>query len=302
MALGDRTKLRHSGALYALLLPTFILLSAFTFVPFVWAFTTSLYEYEIGGEPRFIGLDNYFEYFGDVTFFISIRNMLLLTAFAVVVNIVVPLGIARLIFSLSSERARYLYRVLFLIPVVVPGVAQYLIWKTMIYGESGLVNEFLRALGLEGVARAWLSDPSTALLAVAFVGFPFANGINILIFYAGLSAIPESVHEAARLDGATGLRKFLTMDVPLVLSQIKLLVILTIIAGVQGFEGVFLLTRGAPGFETMVPGLWMYYNAFNWQRMGFACAIGVVLFLTIAGLTALNARYLKSSEQVQGQR
>src|SRR3982750_1565483 len=96
------------------------------------------------------------------------------------------------------------------------------------------------------------------LWAVAFIGFPFAGGINILIYYAGLSSIPESVHEAAVLDGATGLRKFFTIDVPLVLSQIKLLMILTIIGGVQSFEGMFVLTKGGPGFRSMVPGLWMY--------------------------------------------
>ncbi len=293
---------RSSGALYMLLLPTFLLLSVFTFVPFFWAFAASMTDYEIGAESTFVGLANYMEYFEDPTFLISFRNMMLLTVFAVAANIAVPLGIAKLIFSLKSERARYLYRILFLVPIVVPVVAQQIIWKGMIYGESGFLNELLRMFMGDAAARAWLADPDTVLPAIAFVGFPFANGINILIFYAGLTAIPESVHEAARLEGATGFRKFWAMDVPLVLSQIKLLVILTIIAGVQSFEGIFLLTRGGPGFESMVPGLWMYFNAWSFQRMGFACAIGVVLFLIIAGLTALNARYFKSSEQVQGLR
>lgn len=302
MPLVESMKLRTTAPLYALLVPSFFLLSVFTFVPVVWAFTTSLYDYEIGGVKSFVGLANYLNYFGDFTFLISFRNMLLLTAFSVAASIIVPLVVAKLIFSLKSERARYLYRVLFLIPIVVPVVAQQLIWKGMIYGESGLINEVLRLFGMEEATRAWLSSPSTVLPAVALVGFPFANGINILIFYAGLTSIPDSVHEAARMDGATGLRKFLVVDIPLVLSQIKLLVILTIIAGVQAFEMIFLLTRGTPGFETMVPGLWMYFNAFNWQRMGYACAIGVILFLLIAGLTALNARYLKSAEQVQGLR
>jgi raffinose/stachyose/melibiose transport system permease protein len=131
------------------------------------------------------------------------------------------------------------------------------------------------------------------------IGFPFAGGIQILIYYAGLTAIPESVHEAAVLDGASGVRKFLSVDVPLVLSQVKLLVILTIIAGVQSFEGLFILTRGGPGFRSMVPGLWMYYNAFSFQRMGYACAIGVVMFVLILGLTALNLRYFRSAEEIQ---
>lgn len=287
-------------ALYLLLLPTYLLLSVFSFIPFFWAFSTSLYDYEIGGERRFIGLANYLEYFGDVTFLLSFRNMFFLTAFSVVVATIIPLIVAKLIFSLSSERSRYMYRILFLIPIVVPTMAQQLVWKSMIYSDSGFLNELLRLTGLAAYTQAWTSNPNTVLWALAFIGFPFANGINILIFYAGLTSIPESVHEAAEMDGATGLRKFLQIDVPLVLSQIKLLVILTIIGGVQAFDGILVITRGGPGFESIVPGLWMYFNAYSFQRMGYACAIGVVLFVLIVGLTALNARYFKSSEQAQG--
>ena len=90
------------------------------------------------------------------------------------------------------------------------------------------------------------------------------------------------------------------IDVPLVMSQIKLLVMLTIIGGVQAFEGMLILTRGGPGFRSMVPGLWMYFNAFSFQRMGYACAIGVVLFLLIMALTVINLKFFKSAEDLQG--
>jgi len=136
---------------------------------------------------------------------------------------------------------------------------------------------------------------------VMFMGFPFAGGINILIYYAGLAGISESVHEAAELDGAKGLYKFLKVDVPLVMSQIKLLTILTVIGTVQSFETLFIMTKGGPGFRTMVPGLWMYMNAFSFQRMGYACAIGVILFLLILGLTVLNLRYFRSSEDLRAE-
>lgn len=299
MALTKLAQMKKYFSCYLLILPTYLLLSVFSFIPFFWAFSTSFYEFEIGEQPRLVGLSNYKEFFADPVFALSFKNMILLTLFAVFVNIVFPLTIAKLIFSLSSERARYIYRVIFLIPVVVPGVAIMMIWAGMIYSDSGLINEFLRAVGLETFTKGWLSNPRTALWAIAFVGFPFAGGINILIYYAGLSGISESVHEAAWLDGATGLRKFLTIDIPLVMSQIKLLVILTIIGGIQAFEGIFILTRGGPGFKTMVPGLWMYFNAFSFQRMGLACSIGVVLFFIILGLTVTNLKYFKSAEEIQ---
>jgi len=285
---------------YCLILPTFILISVFGFIPFFWALRGSFYRYEIGGESTFVGFNNYFEYFTDPTFFPSFSNMLFLTVFAVCVFIVCPLFIAKLIFSLSSERARYIFRIIFLVPIVVPIVATQLIWQGLIYNDQGLVNEFLRLIGMGHLATGWLSNPHTVLFAVAFIGFPWASGINILIFYAGLSAIPDSVHEAAYLDGASGIKKFFIIDIPMVLSQIKLILILTVIAGIQGFENILILTEGGPGFESMVPGLWMYYNAFSFQRMGYACAIGVVLFAIILLLTIFNIKYLKSSESIQG--
>jgi raffinose/stachyose/melibiose transport system permease protein len=273
-------KPRPSLTPYAMLAPTFLLLAVFSLVPFVWAFATSFYEYEVGGESRYVGLANYVEYLHDPTLAISFLNLGILTLFGLAVVVTAPLIVARLIFSLQSERARYLYRVMFLIPIVVPGVAGLMIWQGMVYNDMGFLN---------------------ALWAILFIGFPFAGGINILIYYAGLAGISESVHEAAELDGARGIRKFWKVDVPLVMSQVKLLTILTVIGSVQGFEGMFILTRGGPGFRTMVPGLWMYMNAFTFQRMGYACAIGVILFLLILGMTVLNMRYFRSSEELAGE-
>ena len=296
-----RLPLRETLSLYTLLAPTFLLLATFSLVPFVIAIATSFFDYEVGGTATFVGLANYREYVGDYTFAESFGNLLFFCTFSVVAVMIVPLVVAKLIFSLSSERASYFYRILFLFPIVVPNVAVFLIWRTLIYADDGLVNNVLGLLGLESFQRSWFSDASTVVWAIALVGFPFAGGINILIYYAGLTSIPDSVHEAALLDGATGVRKFLLIDVPMVMSQIKLLVMLTIIGGIQAFEGIYVLTSGGPGFESMVPGLWMYYNAFLFQRMGYACAIGVILFLLIMALTILNLRYFKSAEQLQGQ-
>jgi raffinose/stachyose/melibiose transport system permease protein len=294
-------RLRFTLGCYGLLSITVLLLSIFVYLPVFWAFSKSLYQFEVGGESQFIGLQNYNEILTrDPIIWPSFFNMLLLTFIAVCIRLSVPLVVARLIYALPQERGRYFYRVLFLTPIVVPGVAVQLIWGGLIYADQGVLNEMLRNAGLDSLARGWLSDPKTALLAVAFVGFPFVGGFEVLIYYAGLSGIPQSVNEAAKLEGCTGMRKFFMIDIPMVMSQLKLILILTIIGGVQGFESLFILTKGGPGFRTMVPGLWMYYNAFSFQRMGYACAIGVCLFLIIFGLTTLNMRYFKSTEELEG--
>jgi len=293
-------RLRSTLTCYALLAATLGLLAVFVYLPVIWAFTKSLYQFEVGGEATFIGLENYAELLTrDPIIWPAFLNMAILTVIAVSVRLSIPLVVARLIFALTSERSRYLYRVLFLAPIVVPGVAIQLIWAGLIYADHGLLNETLNRLGLAAWTHTWLNDPDTALLACAMIGFPFAGGFEVLVYYAGLTGIPQSVNEAALLEGCTGVRKFFMIDIPMVMSQLKLILILTIIGGVQGFEGLFILTRGGPGFQTTVPGLWMYFNAFSFQRMGYACAIGVCLFLIIFSLTLLGFRYFKSSEQLQ---
>ncbi|MBT3343466.1 MAG: sugar ABC transporter permease [Gemmatimonadetes bacterium] len=297
------TRLQSTLVCYAIVVPSLALLTLFVYLPVTWAFVGSLYEFEIGSEAHFVGLSNYGEYLvQDPTALPSLANMMALTLFALAARLSFPLVVARLIYALPTERWRYLYRVIFLAPVVVPGVAVQLIWSGMIFSDVGLLNGLLEGIGLAHWTRGWLADPDTALLAVAFVGFPFVGGFEVLIYYAGFSSIPESVNEASAIDGCSGLQKFFRIDIPMVLSQLKLILILTLIGGVQGFENLFILTRGGPGFETTVPGLWMYYNAFSFQRMGYACAIGVLLFIVIFGLTMLNLRYFKSAEDLQGVR
>lgn len=294
-------KVRSNAVCYGIIMPSAVLLLLFVYVPVCWAFISSFFRFEIGAEKKFIGLSNYQEFlFSDPTCWPSMLVVLLLTLFAVCVRLTFPLIVAKLIYSLPTERSRYFYRVIFLIPIIVPGVATQLIWSGLIYSDFGMINELLRMLNLESWTRGWLSDPNTALVALMMMGFPFISGFDVLIYYAGLSNIPESVTEAAKLDGCVGVRKFFLIDIPMIMSQLKLILILAIIGGVQGFEAIFVLTRGGPGFKTMVPGLWMYFNAFSFQRMGYACAIGVILFLLISTLTLLNTKYFKSSEEIQG--
>lgn len=287
--------------MYLLVLPTLFLLALFSFVPVFMAFYNSFFEYEVGGERTWVGFQNYIDYLtADPTALISFVNMALLTLIAIVIRLTIPLVVAKLIHTLPNERHRYLYRLAFLIPTVVPVVAVQLIWGSLILGETGLVNNLLEQAGFETLTRGWLSDPNTALIALACIGFPWITGFEVLIYYAGLSNIPDSVHEAAQLDAAVGVKKFLLIDIPLVLSQIKLIFMLVIINGIQGFELIFILTQGGPGFETYVPGLWMYENAFSFQKMGYASSIGVILFVIVFAFTLLNMKYFKSAEDVQG--
>lgn len=293
-----QTLRRHKNS-YLFLTPSFVLLILFSYYPIASAITHSFTEWKGSGDSTFIGLANFRELFKDDILRDSVGNMVKLLLGGIVISLTVPLAVAELIFSLRSPRAQYLYRVLFVVPMVVPGVVVLLIWGFIYDNNLGLLNQALDVLGLGGLKHAWLGEPGLALYALLFIGFPWVGGFGLLVYYAGLQNIPQDVFDSCRIDGATGLARFRFIDLPLLMGQVKLLVVLGVIGGLQGFQTQLLLSNGGPAYATMVPGMHMYQNAMSFDRMGYACAIGVVLFLVILLLTYINMRYLRSSMEYQ---
>ena len=224
---------------------------------------------------------------------ISFRNMAVISLWSVLVNLSMPLLAAELIFSLRREGWRYFLRSVFIVPMVVPTVGTLLIWRYL-YSDAGPITRLLEEVGLDHWIRAWLSDPAWALPAVLATGFPYVSGFFVLIYYAGLSSIPEDVLDAARLDGAGWWTTVRRIHVPHLLPQMKIISVLAVITAAQNFENILILTNdGGPGYATMVPGLYMYLEGFDFKRMGYACAIGIVLFAVLFIFTFLNLRFVR---------
>ena len=280
-------------------MPSFVLLALFSYYPILSAITHSFTEWKGSGETTFVGLANFRELLRDDILRESVSNMVKMLLAGIVISLSVPLAVAELIFALRSSRAQYLYRVLFVVPMVVPGVVVLLIWGFIYDNNLGLLNQALELLGLGGLKHAWLGEPSIVLYALVFIGFPWVGGFGLLIYYAGLQNIPQDIFDSSKIDGVTGLSRFRFIDLPLLMGQVKLLVVLGVIGGLQGFQTQLLLSNGGPGYATMVPGMHMYQNAMTFDRMGYACAIGVVLFLVILLLTYINMKYLRSSTEYQ---
>lgn len=279
---------------YVLLLPIFAVLGVFAYYPPLSALYHAFFDWAPTGASRFVGLDNFRAMLQDEVFRTSFANMLKLSAFTVIATITVPFVVAEMIFSVKSRAAQYLYRVWFLIPVVAPLIVVLLLWRFIYDPSVGLLNAALDAVGLSSLKRGWLGDFDTALVSLMFIGFPFVQGTNVLIYLAGLNNIPGEVREAAELDGATGLRRIRYIDLPLLAGQIRLFAVLGIITALQAFELPLILTRGGPGISTQVPGLVMYQNAFENAKFGYASAIGLVLFVLALVLTILTTRLLRS--------
>jgi raffinose/stachyose/melibiose transport system permease protein len=290
-------ELRRKAHLYLFLLPTFAFLLAFMYYPAFTAIRLSLFSWNGFSDPRWVGLDNFERMFTNDIMIESIRVMLILTVARVLIIITTPLLAAELVFHLMSKRWQYWYRVIFVVPLVVPDVVTYLIWQFIFSPSVGLANVLLNNIGLGFLANNWLGSHRTVLLSLILVGFPWIAGINFLIYLAGLQSIPSEVLDAAAVDGATRFRRFWLVDLHLIMGQVKLLVILSVVFSLQSFVLILIMTNGGPGYSSMVPGLLMYQAAFQDGNFGYACAIGTALFVVIFILTYINMRYIRSETE-----
>jgi raffinose/stachyose/melibiose transport system permease protein len=205
-----------------------------------------------------------------------------------------PLVVSELILGLRRARSQYLWRTLFIIPLVVPGVATTLMWRNIMDPNLGLINNTLFLLGLANPASppTWLADRSLALGSLIFIGFPWIGAFPLLIFYGGLITISSDIFDAARVDGATGLQRVLRVDIPILVPQIRMLSVLAIIGSLQSFGLQLLTTQGGPAKATTTPAWEMYIQGIQASRWGYAAALAAMLFVVIMGLTLLNMRII----------
>lgn len=297
---GTLRAMRKSWQAYALLSPIFILLIVFVYYPPVLGLVRAFYEWAPLRPAKFVGFENFRMYLTYPESGREITNALKLTCMALVTGVVAPFVMAELIFSIRDAVSKEVYRLLIVIPILVPGVIYTLLWQHIFDPNLGPINNLLGALGLSGLQRNWLGDPVTALYAVMAVGFPWVSGIGTLVFLGALAQISESVFDACLLDGCTGLRRLWQIDLQLVLGQVRFLTILAVIGALTTFERVLILTRGGPGYATSVPGLRMYERAFITGEFGYASAIGLLLFVFAMSLMFVINRLIRPHTEEVG--
>ena len=288
--------------IYLCLIPGFIFLLIFSYYPFFSAFFYSLYKWD-GANLSYIGFQNFINIASDERLIPSIVNISILTGTSIIYLLTFPLMAAVFIHNLKHFKWQNIYRFLFTIPLVIPWVVTILVWAFLYDPIDGPINRFLISLGLQHYTRAWLADFDITIWALTMiggagsgtgVGFPFVSGMNLLIYLAGLNNISKEVKESAFIAGASGWQMFRFIELPLIKTQIRINIFFTIISQLQAFQTVILLTRGGPGYSTMVPGMAMYQDAFDFSRMGYASAIGVVLFVIMLIFTLFINQRLKS--------
>lgn len=290
---------RTSIVVIALMLaPTLVLLALFNYYPAVLGLSRAFTRWETGEDPQWIGLGNFVAMWHDEFLRLSLRNLLILLIASVLKTLTMPLLVAELLMSLRSPRWQYVLRTAFILPMVVPGMVTMLLWSFIYDGSVGLLNQVLEAMGMGALTRSWLGESGTALWAIIGIGFPWAGGLALLIYLAGLNQISGDVWDSCQVDGVSGWKRVWYVDLPLLLPQVRLLVILTLIGVLQDFGSILILTGGGPGLATHVPALHMYFQAFRFGHLGYAAAIGLTLFVAIFVLSLLNLLWGRRLEKL----
>lgn len=295
-------RIRENWLLYVLLVPGFALLILFTYYPTVMAIGGSFFRWRANVRAEFVADANYRAVLTDPIFWQSWRNVLVWALWYFTVPFVIPILVAEAIFNLTNARAKDVFRIAILVPILVPGIVTLLLWKWIYSAPNGGLNLLLRAVGLAEWTRPWLGLKETALPAILFLGFPWFVGTAPLIYLAGLMNISSDVLDSAKIDGCPRWKRIIAIDLPHIMPQIRLFLIFGVIGLLQNFGTPLALTRGGPSNATMVPGLYLYNKAFGidrfekaYTRMGEALAVGVIMFIVIFVLTYAANRFLRTS-------
>lgn len=307
----SRQKALREWKLYFFVLPSLLFVATFSYFPAASAIYHSFFSWAGGETKQFIGLENFRRAWNDTVLWDSFKTVSVLMLFNLA-KMVPAILMAVLIHRLKSERWQYFYRVLLVVPMIVPSLVTLFVWKFFFDPNLGVLNRVLDATGVKDllvsldsvfgwgvffadVPIAWLSQPELIMPALFIWGFPWIGAVGVLIYLAGLQSIGQEVYEAADLDGVGYFGKFLYIELPLILTQVRLSLILLVVSTLQGYGFLLLLLgeSGGPSGRGMVPGLWMYNRAFIAGEFGYACAIGMILFVFILALTYLNQRYVR---------
>lgn len=277
---------------YLFIAPNLLVFTVFMFVPILFAFYISLNEWSLIGSPTFIGLGNYIEMMQDERFWRSFYNTIVYTIGTVPVSI--ALGLAVAIGLNRKLPARGLLRSIFFVPVVISMVAVALVAAWIFNDNYGVINNALNSLGFGSVP--WLSSPTWAMPSLIITTLWIRIGFCMVVYLAALQSIPGELYEAARVDGATGWKQFRHITWPMLSATTFLLLILNVIYSLHVFDLIYVMTGGGPGFSTTVLVQYIYLMAFESSEMGYASAVGVVLYIMLLIFTLFQWRVTGQGE------
>jgi sn-glycerol 3-phosphate transport system permease protein len=281
---------RAFGIGLAYLAPSLILFAAFVFIPLAQSIVLSFFNTRATGvATTFAGLDHYIELLTSPAF----RTGLLATALFAIYTVPIGIALGLVLAVMLNQRLRGInvFRTMMSSTIAISAAVGALIWLLLLNPSLGLLNYILSLVGIPG--PDWLIQPTTAIIAVSMTTIWLTLGTNIIVLLAGLQSVPEEIYEAARLDGARGLRMFTRITMPMVSPSLFFLLVVDTIAVLQAFTQIHLLTRGGPVDATRVLVYSIYQDAFQNFQFGYASSQAVILLLLVMALTLIQFRFVE---------
>lgn len=288
-------RMRREWDAYLFLAPGLLLFSVFTVFALLFAFYLTFHEWSmIEPDKPFVGLDNYKRLAEDERFRRAVINTAYFTGGSVPFTMMIGLGIALLLNQ--PIHGRGLFRTLYFLPVVTPFVVVAIVWRWLYNGDFGLFNYYLLKTHLIDEPLLWLSDQNLAMPAVILMSIWAGVGFSMVIYLAGLQAVPEELYDAAKVDGAGAFARLRYVTIPMLRPTTLFLLVMGVIGSFQIFTQIFVMTNGGPVDRTTTMVFYIYEAAFKFYEMGYASTLAYLLFLMLLGLTALQLRLYRRAE------
>ncbi|HCG54418.1 MAG TPA: lactose ABC transporter permease [Betaproteobacteria bacterium] len=275
---------------YVFLIPACVVLATFVLYPALKAIYLSFTNFNMIRQAEFVGFANYLNVWRDPFFWAALKNTLLYMVVVVPVLVIAPIFLAALV-NKHIPGITFIRAAIYL-PVITSLVISGLIWK-WVYEEQGILNYVLLASGLTTDPVAFLTDPANALYSVMAVTIWSGMGYYMVIYLAGLQSIPRHLYEVAEVEGVSAWQQMIHITIPLLRPSIAVVTVMSSIAAMKVFEEVYVMTQGGPMDSTKTLVYYLYESAFSEFEMGYASAIGVVLFLLTLVFSLINLRFLR---------
>ncbi len=284
-----RLVVQENIAGYLFMLPFLLFFVGFVVYPMFMCIYTSFFDATMNRDDIFVGFQNYVDLFNDPVFWTALKNTLIIVVVSVPVTCAFSLWIATLI-SKMHVTATSAFRCIFYLPVVTGSVAVTMVWKWMFNNYYGILNYLGKGVGLLDKNINWLGDPKYALGCIILILLTTSVGQPIVLYVSALDNVDKSLVEAAHVDGATETQSFWKIKWPQMMPTTLYILVITTINSFQCFALIQLLTSGGPKNSTMTIMYYIYYNAFKQYRYGYGNAMGVILAIIIAILSAVQFR------------
>ena len=278
-----------------LVVPALIFCTIFIFIPAIGTIVGSFYSYSLTSMNnwKWVGFGNYVKATQDEYFWVALKNNFII----VFASIVLQVGVGTILAAILDRGIKYgrvIFRTIIFTPMVISSVAVSLIWLIIYDPNVGILNAIFKSIGLSTPSKGWLGDPNISIWMIMITAAWQNTGFMMVLILAGLQGVSKEVYDAAEIDGATGVKAFWYITLPMIRNVLIVAILITTIGAFKVFEFIFVFTQGGPSNATQVLGTYIYLQAFNLLHMGYANALSVILLIIALFLGWLQ---LKSSRK-----